>query len=261
MNLIFKINKIFFYAFIFFSTPNLLLSKNEDRIILLYAPISMSEAIKEITASYEKFKKDVKVKLVIMGTSQLVMQIKNGAEPDIFISANEAWMDYLENKNMILKKYRYNYVYNSLVVITSKKNNLKKINNVIELKKVLLNSKTKLSLAMTNSIPAGIYAKSYLKNIGIWEKVSKNYVESNNVRAALNFVARNDLEFGIVYKTEAIVNNKVKVVYYIKESKHRRITYPLAALNNKKLTIDLYDYLLKQKNLSKYLKWGFEILK
>tara|TARA_B100001029_G_C15004805_1_gene420391 strand:- start:391 stop:981 length:591 start_codon:yes stop_codon:yes gene_type:complete len=196
-----------------------------------------------------------------MGTSQLVMQIKNGANPDLFISANEEWMDLLERKKMILKEYRKDYLYNSLVVITNKKNNISKIKNINELEKILLKSKTKISLAMTNSIPAGIYAKSYLENIGVWQKVKKNYVESVNVRAALNYVARNDLQFGIVYKTEALGNSKVKIVYFLESEKHKKIIYPIATLNDKKETMEIYNFILDKKNLSKALKWGFEISK
>ena len=139
-----------------------------------------------------------------MGTSQLVMQVKNGANPDIFISANVEWMDYLERKKIILKKFRKDYLYNSLVVITNKKNSVNEFRNIKELENAFLKSKTKISLAMTNSIPAGMYAKDFLENVGIWENIKKKYVESTNVRAALNYVARNELEFGIVYKTEAV---------------------------------------------------------
>ena len=121
--------------------------------------------------------------------------------------------------------------------------------------------KTKISLAMTNSVPAGIYAKSYLENTGIWKKIGKNYVESSHVRAALNYVARNDLEYGIVYKTEAIGNKNVKIVYYLEGEKHKKIIYPIAILNNKKETLEVYNFLLDKKNLTKNLKWGFEILK
>ena len=114
---------------------------------------------------------------------------------------------------------------------------------------------------MTNSIPAGIYAKNYLQNMGIWKKISYNYVESINVRAALNYVIRNDLEFGIVYKTEAYSSNKIKIIYFIEADMHQKITYPIAVLNDKQETLEVYDFLLDNKNLSKALKWGFEILK
>ena len=86
-------------------------------------------------------------------------------------------------------------------------------------------------------------------------------MESINVRAALNYVARNDLEFGIVYKTEAVGNNKVKIVYFIEGEKHKKIIYPMAALNDKKETLEVYDFFFEHKTLSKTLKWGFETVK
>ena len=261
MKHILKTIKILFFSLIILHMTSLLFSKNNEKSVLIYAPISLSEVIKQVINPYKTLNNEIKIKLVFMGTSNLVMQIKNGANPDIFISANEEWMDYLERKQITLKKYRKDYLYNSLVVITNKKNSLRKINNISQLENVFLKSKTKISLAMTNSIPAGIYAKNFLENTGIWEKISRKYVESINVRAALNYVARNDLEFGIVYNTEAIGNNSVKIIYFIETDKHKKITYPIAVLNDKKETIEVYNFLLDKKNLSKTLKWGFEILK
>ena len=261
MKHILKTIKILFFSLIILHMTSFLFSKNNEKSVLIYAPISLSEVITQVINPYKTLNNEIKIKLVFMGTSNLVMQIKNGANPDIFISANEEWMDYLERKQITLKKYRKDYLYNSLVVITNKKNSLRKINNISQLENVFLKSKTKISLAMTNSIPAGIYAKNFLENTGIWEKISRKYVESINVRAALNYVARNDLEFVIVYNTEAIGNNSVKIIYFIETDKHKKITYPIAVLNDKKETIEVYNFLLDKKNLSKTLKWGFEILK
>ena len=257
----FKIYKIFFTSLAIFFITFSCSSKTHEKTILLYAPISLSEVIKELINSYETLQKNINIKPVFMGTSQLVMQVKNGANPDIFISANVEWMDYLERKKLILKKFRKDFLYNSLVVITNKKNSINEFINIKELENAFLKSKTKISLAMTNSIPAGMYAKDFLENAGIWKNIKKKYVESNNVRTALNYVARNELEFGIVYKTEALGNTKVKIVYSIKGEKHKKIIYPIAALNEKKETIDVYDFFLDNRSLSKTLKWGFEILK
>ena len=257
----FEICKILFISLIIFIMTFSLSSKSYKKTILLYAPISLSEVIKELINSYKTLQKNINIKPVFMGTSQLVMQVKNGANPDIFISANVEWMDYLERKKIISKKFRKDFIYNSLVVITNKKNSVNEFINIKELENAFLKSKTKISLAMTNSIPAGMYAKDFLENAGIWKNIKKKYVESTNVRTALNYVARNELEFGIVYKTEAVGNSKVKIVYSIKGEKHKKIIYPIAALNKKKETIEVYDFLLDSKNLSKTLKWGFEILR
>ena len=80
-----------------------------------------------------------------------------------------------------------------------------------------------------------------------------------NVRVALNFVARNELEFGIVYKTEALNSQKVKVIYNIESEKHKNIVYPLAALNKKKETLEFYNFLLSKESLVKFSEWGFSV--
>ena len=257
----FKICKIIIITLAIFIMTFSLSSKSHEKVVILYAPISLSELIKELTNSYNLSQNNIIIKPVFMGTSQLVMQVKNGANPDVFISANVEWMNYLERKKIILKKFRKDYLYNSLVVITNKENSVNVFKNIKELENALLKSKTKISLAMTNSIPAGIYAKDFLENAGIWENIKKKYVESTNVRTALNYVARNELEFGIVYKTEVVENSKVKIVYYIEGKKHKKIIYPIAALNEKKETMEVYNYFLDNESLSKTLKWGFEILK
>ena len=258
---IFKINKIIIITLAIFILTFSLSSKSYEKTVILYAPISLSEVIKELINSYKLLQNNINIKPVFMGTSQLVMQVKNGANPDLFISANVDWMDYLERKKIILKKFRKDYLYNSLVVITNKESSINAFRNIKELENAFLKSKTKISLAMTDSIPAGIYAKDFLANVGIWENFKKKYVESPNVRAALNYVARKELEFGIVYKTEVVENSKVKIVYYVDGKKHKKITYPIAALNEKKETMEVYNFFLDKKNLTKALNWGFEILK
>jgi molybdate transport system substrate-binding protein len=256
-----KICKILFISLTIFTMTFSLSSKSHEKTVILYAPISLSEVIKELINSYKYLQNNIKIKPVFMGTSKLVMQLKNGAKPDLFISANVEWMDYLERKKIILKKFRKDYLSNSLVVITNKENSVNAFKNIKELENAFLKSKTKISLAMTNSIPAGMYAKEFLENIGVWKNIKTNYVESPNVRAALNYVARNELEFGIVYKTEVVENSKVKIVYYIEGKKHKKIIYPIAALNEKKETMEVYNYFLDNENLTKTLKWGFGILK
>ena len=257
----FKIYKTLFISLAAFIMTFSLSSKSHEKTVILYAPISLSEVIKELLNSYKYLQNNIKIKPVFMGTSKLVMQVKNGAKPDLFISANVEWMDYLERKKIILKKFRKDYLSNSLVVITNKENSVNAFKNIKELENAFLKSKTKISLAMTNSIPAGMYAKEFLENTGVWKNIKTNYVESSNVRAALNYVARNELEFGIVYKTEVVENSKVKIVYYIEDKKHKKIIYPIAALNEKKETMEVYNYFLDNENLTKTLKWGFEILK
>ena len=94
----FKICKIIIITLAIFIMTFSLSSKSHEKNVLLYAPISLCGIIKELINSYKTLQNDIKIKPVFMGTSQLVMQVKNGANPDIFISANVEWMNYLEKK-------------------------------------------------------------------------------------------------------------------------------------------------------------------
>ena len=82
-------------------------------------------------------------------------------------------------------------------------------------------------------------------------------MESINVRAALNFVARGELEYGIVYLSDALAIDKVKIIYNLEQDKYNEIIYPIATLNNKAKTKVFYDFLLSDDSLSVLKKWGF----
>ena len=88
---------------------------------MIFAPSSLKDSLTEVLELYQiENKKNIKD--VYLGTAQLAQQIKNGAEPDLFISANIEWMKYLEDRDLVLNKYRYTLLSNSLVAITSNEN-------------------------------------------------------------------------------------------------------------------------------------------
>ena len=252
-----KLKKILILCFFCFYVTNVLSDDKEE--FLIFAPASLRDALEEIVELFESEKRNLKIKRVFLGTSQLAKQITNGANPDIFISANKEWMDFLEEKKLILKNFRFNYLTNSLVVITSKEhieNNGIPFNFSV---KTLEQTKTRLSLALINAVPAGIYAKQALKNLSMWNKVSNNIAQSTNVRTAMQFVSRGDLEYGIVYKSDVIAaKNNIRIIHEIDKNLHNEIVYPVAVLNNKKITIDFYNYLSEKKILTIMEKWGFQ---
>ena len=96
------------------------------------------------------------------------------------------WMEHLEQRELVLKNYTYVLLSNSLVAITNNENyNKMKHDSFRSIKETFLNTNTRISLAMVDAVPAGIYAKEYFKNIGIWNKIKKNVANSPNVRSAL----------------------------------------------------------------------------
>ena len=254
-----KIKTLIVIAFFLLMISTFGVAGQKNKYLMIYAPASLRDAVDELIILYKKKYPTKAIKPVYLGTSQLALQIKNGANPDIFISANSEWMDYLESKQLIIKKYRINYLYNSLVGITKKENNqLIKIKDIKGFKKILLTTKSRISLAMTISVPAGIYTKNYLENINIWKDIKGNIVESPNVRAAMNFVSRGDLDLGIVYYSDAISENKIKIIYFLEEHYHEKIVYPLTVLNEEEETLSFYNFLIEKNSKSIMRKWGFK---
>ena len=133
---------------------------------------------------------------------------------------------------MFLKILR-SFYYNSLVAITNGKNLNKHSPDYFNNVKTFLNTNTRISLAMTDAVPAGIYAKEFFQNIGIWEKIKYNVANSPNVRAALSFVSRGDLEYGVVYKSDALADKKVKIIYELDTSLYTKVQYPITILTKK----------------------------
>ena len=231
----------------------------EKNYIMVFAPASLKDSLTEVLVLFQK-ETNIKTKEVYLGTAQLAQQIKNGASPDFFISANIEWMDHLEQRELILKDYTFILLSNSLVAITNNENYKKKGSQFFKsVKNTFLNTNTRISLAMVDAVPAGIYAKEFFRNIGIWNMIKFNVANSPNVRAALSFVSRGDLEYGVVYKSDAIVDKKVKIIYELDSSLHTKVQYPLTILNKKKNTLLLYNFLKEKKAMEIFKKWGFVI--
>lgn len=232
-------------------------SAQEKNTIMIFAPASLKDSLTEVIEEYKSEKK-INIREVYLGTAQLAQQIKNGAEPDIFISANIEWMQHLEERDLVLHDYRYTLLSNSLVAITGAENfKLKKKKYFSNIKKTFLNTKTRISLAMVNAVPAGIYAREFFENIGIWKSIKSNVANSPNVRAALSFVSRGDLEYGVVYKSDAVADKRVKVIYNLDPNLYTKVQYPITVLNEKKYTIRIYDFLKGKKAAQIFKKWGF----
>src|SRR5262249_4887746 len=143
-------------------------------------------------------------------SSMLARQIQEGAPGDIFISADEEKMDMLQKKGLIKTETRKSILSNTLVAVVPE-NSKFTMNSIQDLAKI----KGSIAIAEPQTVPAGIYAKQYLKKVGIWDKVIDRLVPTDNVRAALATVETGNAEAGIVYKTDAGISKKVHVAFEV----------------------------------------------
>ena len=225
--------------------------------IQVYAAASLTDAMKEIALVYERSSED-KLVFNFAASSLLVRQIQEGAPADLFVSADEEKMDSLEQKGLILKETRKSLLSNSLVIVVENDNPLS-----FKFPKELADPKIKrIALAEPRRVPAGIYAKKYLQKIGIWDAVVDRVIPTENVRAVLAAVEYGNVDAGIVYKTDAAISKKVKVVYEVLPAEGSKISYPFAVTKDSKDpegAKKLLQYLSSPEGLRVFQKYGFII--
>lgn len=227
--------------------------------IHLYAASSMTNTMDELAKNYEE-KHDVKIIPVYGGSSTLARQIEQGAPADIFISANTKWMEYLQSKDKIIDTSVTNLVANDLVLIAPKDADKVAAGKSDEIRiqtslKSLGNER--LAVGMTDSVPAGIYAKQALETMNLWNEVSGKLASTSNVRIALSLVERAEAPYGIVYYSDAVLSQKVRVAATFSAQSHDPIVYPMAQITDDEGVEGFYTYLQSKEAKQLYDKYGF----
>ncbi len=197
--------------------------------LTVHAAASLTDALKQIGVVYEKESRDT-VLFNFGASNALVRQIEEGAPGDVFLSADQAKMDELETKGLLLPGTRHNLLSNQLVIIVPAGAKLAP-RSPEDLRQA---EYKRIALAEPATVPAGIYAREYLTKKGVWDAVKAKVVPLESVRAALAAVESGNVEAGIVYKTDAAISNKVSVALEISREDGPAITYPLAVLKSAK---------------------------
>ncbi|MEO6690039.1 MAG: molybdate ABC transporter substrate-binding protein [Dokdonella sp.] len=195
--------------------------------LLVFAAASLKPSLDKIVASPDVTALG-SVKVSYAASSQLAKQIEAGAPAAVFVSADQDWMNYLDAKKLLVAGSRTNLLGNRLVLIAQKGSTLKlDLVPGVDIA-AALGKDGHLALAEPNSVPAGKYAKAALTQLGVWDTASARVVSAENVRAALNFVARAEAPLGVVYRSDAVSEPSVRVVATFPESTHVPIVYPAA---------------------------------
>lgn len=224
---------------------------------LVLAAASLQEALSEAAEAYAK-RGHPRPVISFAASSALAHQVEAGAPADLFISADEPWMDYLSAKKLIKRESRKSFLSNRLVLIAPASQPLRiRIAPGFPLARALGDGR--LAMADPNSVPAGKYGKAALTRLGVWSGVEPKVVGAENVRAALQLVARGEARAGIVYETDARAARDVKVAGIFPESTHAPITYPVAILarSQNPESISFRAFLLSSAGKAIFHKYGF----
>jgi molybdate transport system substrate-binding protein len=189
--------------------------------ILVSAAISLTGALEEIRQTYTTAGGG-DVRFNFAGSNVLARQIVNGAPADVFISADEAQMDYAQERGAIDAVTRFPVVSNRLAVITAP-GRAASIPNAAALAQA-----KRIAIGDPVAVPAGVYAKAFLERAGLWEQLKERLVPLTNVRAALTAVESGGADAGIVYESDAATSGRVEVAFVVSGPGAPRIVYPAA---------------------------------
>jgi molybdate transport system substrate-binding protein len=162
-------------------------------------------------------------------SSALAKQIEHGAPADLFISADLDWMDYLDEKSLIRRPTRTTVAGNALVLVAPlARPGEVRLEPGLDLAAALDGGR--LAVADPRATPAGKYAKAALEHLGAWAGVRDRLAPAENVRAALALVALGEAPLGVVYRSDALAEPRVRTVATFPSASHPSIVYTAAVL-------------------------------
>jgi molybdate transport system substrate-binding protein len=195
---------------------------------VIRAAASLQEAMTDAANAWAA-RRHARPVLSFAGSPALARQIEAGAPADLFVSADEDWMNHVAAKGMLRNGTRAPFLSNRLVLVAPASSQSRlRIGRNFPLAQALGNGR--LAMADPASVPAGKYGRAALGSLGVWPSVSAKVAIAENVRAALALVERGEAPFGIVYATDAMASNRVRVVDTFPPASYPRIAYPLAVL-------------------------------
>ncbi len=192
----------------------------------MFAAASLREACEQLAERFEQQHPDVRVRLNLAASNLLAAQVLASSHADVFLSADVLQMDRVELGHRLKDGTRRALLSNSLVVVA-------RPGDAIRLERpedLALDSVRHLSLANPAAVPAGRYARQWLRRIGLWDDVAHKVVPALNVRAALAAVESGAAQAGVVYATDAAVTRRVAVVFEVRGEAAPRIEYAAAVV-------------------------------
>ena len=230
-----------------------------DRLVV-FAAASLKNALDAAAAKFHAAG-GPEVSLSYGGSLGLARQIAAGAPADVFVSADEPSMDAAAEAHAIRPETRADVLRNHLVVVAPKAASIDALDLTPAAFEAAL-SGSKLATGEVKTVPVGRYARESLTKLGLWATVEPRLAMTDNVRAALEFVAHGEATLGVVYKTDAASEARVKIVAQLPDDSHAPIVYPLAiTAASKNPAAEKFVAFLRGEGSAAFAAQGFEPIK
>jgi len=211
--------------------------------VTVFAAASTTEVMREAGRRFEQAA-GIEVVFSFDSSSNLARQIKAGSPADVFISADEFWMDELAAAGLICAGTRRDLLANDLVMIAP----IDALRFDVEVTSdfdfaARLPQIQRIAVGDPAHVPAGRYARQALESLGWWESLKGRLVPTLDVRSALRLVELDEVDAGIVYATDAHESAKVVVVARFSDESHEPIRYPMALCRDSASARQFIDFL------------------
>lgn len=224
--------------------------------VYLSAAASMTDGIKEIVTGFSKAHPRTNIQSNFASSGSLAKQIDQGAPADVYISANPKWMNYLLRQQLIAPDTDRIFAYNKLVFVGEKRATPLTLEKLTKLERIALGS--------PKSVPAGQYAEQALKHAKIYSSLAqqRKLVMAKDVRQALLYADRGEVDGAFVYQTDALLARHAEILFTVPDELYDRVAYPLGLTVSgvKKASAKaLYAYLSSPEAETILKKYGFEV--
>ena len=222
--------------------------------IRIAAAASLTEAIKAAIAAYASIDPDAEILPNFASSGALARQLSSGAPADIYISANPKWMEYLKERNLIAADSVVTLVRNSLVMVGMHAAAGKHLKDLTTLQRIAIGSPA--------SVPAGRYAQETLTNVGIYTRLQQEQrlILAKDVRQALLYADRGEVDGAFVYGTDARMAHNARVLIHVDPALHQPIIYPAAitaAGRYNSSALDFFKFLQQEAGRKIFRDFGF----
>ena len=190
--------------------------------LIVSAASSLTPVLEPLSAAFER-SSGVKVELNLASSSALAAQLVAGAPVDLFISADQVQMNRVAAEGLIRVASRVDLLANQLVVVAPLDTTVS-----VSSPEGLGELVGRIALADPVAVPAGVYARTYLESVGVWDQLQTRLIPTRNVRAALMTIEAGEAVAGIVYRTDMLSSDRVTEVFAVPIADGPDIRYPAA---------------------------------
>jgi molybdate transport system substrate-binding protein len=241
-----------FAALLLFAVPATATETKQAVDINVSAAASMKDAITELENNYTAKHPGINFQNNFGASGAIAKQIENGAPADLFVSANQQWMDYLKEKKLMDEKSISTFAFNTIVFVGKPDLKVKSLEDVVKLDKIAIGS--------PGSVPAGEYAQKAFQKAGIEKQLENKLVMAKDVRACLMYAESGEVQGAFVYNTDASMAKNVKILFTVSQELYPRVTYPMGLTlegSKKKEAAAFYKYLQTPDAQKVLVKYGF----